>query len=1120
MKLSVLLLLIAIHISAKGVSQQISISVDNAPLSQVLRSVARQSDISLMYSEPLLKNTHSVTLRMQNVSVRQALDACLKGQPLVYIIQGDHILIQPKVSQNTALDRDTTITIQGKITSAGQTPLVGVTVMVKGTTIGTISNVKGHYMINADAGDSLVFRYLGYQEKHVAVGDRQTINVQLLSAANQLNQLVVVGYGTQRKEDVTGAVEQVSSKVFDSRAVTNPALALQGETPGLVITRSSARPGNEGINFQIRGVTSVNGGSPLIVIDGIPVVSDDEFLNMNPDDIASVTVLKDGMAAIYGARAANGVILVTTKKGQKGKIRVDYNANVRINTIGITTPIPTMQQYATMWLDAEAQESVPNYWGWSLPVLDSLQKGIPGIYPTTYWGNVFLGPGDRFKELFGPEISQQHNLSISGGTENTSYRLSAAYANNRANLRTAYDGQKQYNIRLDYDFKITKGIKLETGVAYQSAITSSPSSGIDAALVAEDPPLYPAKNPYGEWYANFGTAGNRNSVAATMDGGRSVKTNNLVTLNGKLTVKLWQDLDFEGTASIQSLQYRMDQYNLTVPQYEWDGTLAPSELNPTSSVRAESDNTLYQDYNALLHYDAFFGDHHITASTGITSELNEYKGLYGYRTDIPSNGVYDLNLAGLDHVEATGGQNHWGLYSYIARVSYSYKDKYLVQLLGRRDGSSRFAPGHRWSNFGNASVGWIVSKENFMKGLEPIISFLKLRASYGVMGNQEGIGEYDYLSTISQGSAVLGNPAALQTASWVSAMTSDTRTWERVNMRNAGIDFGFLSDRLSGSFDYYLKENNGMLISITYPSVLGATAPKTNAGVLKVHGWEAQVTWKDRIGKFSYNVGLNMGDSRDKLISMEGASTINPGLNSTVVGYPVNSWFLYETDGYFANQKEVDDYYAKYTVNGQGTLPPQQDQTQNLRPGDTRKVDLNQDGIIDQRDVKFMGDAAPHYIYGINLGGAFRNFDLNVFFQGVLDENIVRNGWNSYPFYAVWTNPNIAFMGKTWTEQNPKAEFPRLTVNNVRSGWDYANNDFMKQNDRYIRLKSLIVGYTVPASITQRVHVDRVRVYLSGSDLWELTAIKDGYDPEQGDASQNDGYPFFRTWSLGLNVSF
>ena len=1131
--LTIFLLATCLQLSAGVYSQKVTLSGENITLKVVFKAIKEQTGYTFVYREVLLQKAGKVNINVKNASITQVLDICFRNQPLSYSIINNNIVVVKEAvvaapAQIVAVEKPVMlkappVKITGHILAENGTPLQNANVNEKGKVNSVITKADGSFTMMVEGPQSiLVISYVGFDDKLVPVGDQIDLTIKLSTTQAPMEEQVVVGYGTSKKATVTGALEPVANKTFDSRAVSNPALALQGTTPGLVITRTSSRPGNEDLALQIRGATSVNGGTPLIVIDGVPVASQNVFFTMNPDDIESVNVLKDGMAAIFGSRAANGVILVTTKRG-KGKTRIDYGYNARINTIGIKTPAPDMKQFATIWLDANKEELKPDAGNWgTLENLQKMQQGIEGIYHTTGWGDVFIGNANRVDEMFATRVSQQHNLSISGSSDKSAYRLSAGYADNQGALATAYDGRKQYNLRLNYDYKLAEKVKLQTGVTYQRDLTSSPSQGLRDDLVASDPPFFPAKNPFGEWYANFNTEGDRNATAATTDGGRDTKQNDLVRIDIKGIAELYKGLEWEANASIQSNQFRWDNYQLTVPMYQWDGTIARKEIMPESNIRAESDNTLYQNYSTLLRYTLTMGGHRIVAMGGINAEKNSFKGLYAYRTNIESNGVYDLNVAPKDYVEGAGGRNEWGLYSYIGRLNYSFRGKYLVEMLGRRDGSSRFAPGHKWSNFYNVSAGWVLTNENFIRDLNLyLLIYLKIRGGYGIMGNNVNIDAYDYISDMVLGNSVFGNSATLQTAASLArnGLTSPDRTWERVKMANIGVDLIMLNNKLTGRFDYYEKKNDGMLINVVYPGVLGGAAPQTNSGVLKVNGWEAMVGWRDKIGSdFSYNVSVNLSDSRNKLVAYDGALLPVAGLNDRIIGRPLNSYYMYQTKGYFTDQKTVDLFNNKYTAIARGDIPSTDGTKSVLRPGDTRKADVNKDGIINQFDANYKGDAAPHYTFGINLGAGWKNIDFSAFFQGVGQQYIERTGYMSYPFYLNWTNQNTSFMGKTWTEDNRSAEFPRLTIDPDRAKWNYQHNDFMLQNNQYVRLKSLIVGYTLPQVMAAKAHLERVRVYFSGNDLWEWSSIKDGFDPEQGNNAGLSGYPFMRTWSFGVNL--
>jgi len=1014
------------------------------------------------------------------------------------------------------------ITITGKVTSAeDKLGIPGVNVNVKGGTAGVSTDIDGNYSISVSSTDAvLVFTGIGFKTQEIRVGSQKAINVIMGADVSSLEEVVVVAYGTQKKMTSTGSIETVTAKSFQDRAVTNPALALQGQTPGLVVTRNSSRPGREGINLQIRGATSINGGSPLIVIDGNPAINNEAFYNMNPDDIQSVTVLKDASAAIYGSRASNGVIMVTTKKGKSGKMRVELATTTRINTLGIRPQTPTMQQYATVWLEAAEQDGAQaNYWGWqSKENLELMKTGYAGIYSTQFWGNVYISNSPRYDEMFGNSVSTFHTGSISGGTDKTNYRVSYGYSEDLGALQTAYDGKQQYNVRLNYDYTVNNWLKLETNMSYLKYDLSSPSSGLDGS-VSQDPPFFPSRNPYGQWYANFNIAGNRNHVAATVDGGRDNTTRDQIMMNLAATFKLYDGLTFQTKVAYNKDFFNNLNYIITVPQYNWYGELAPESVNSVSSIRQENKQITYQNYGGFLNYDKEFGNHNFSALLGMTAEKTEDTRLYGYRLGFIDNGVYDINMGSIENkVEATGGRGHKGLYSYLARFNYSYKNKYLFEVSGRRDGSSQFGPGNKWNNFGGAQAGWVISEESFLKNIKPL-SNLKLRYTYGEMGSQSGISNYSYISNISNGSAVFGTTAAQQASSWVNGITSNTNTWERVVMKTYGADFSFFNKKLFGTYDFFTKKNVGMLTDIIYPDLLGGTAPKTNAGELETKGWEVSLGYRGEVGKLKYSISANMGDSRNILLKKENAEAINPGvtdgsaLKSHVIGHPLNSIFLYQTDGLFQTQAEVDAYYA---ANDNATLPTGLNV---LRPGDTKRADINNDGKVDVKDVKFIGDTAAHYVYGINLSATYGNFDISTFFQGVLEQNVLRTGFLSYPFNTLYGSQTTAFIGKTWTPTNIDAAYPRMTSNITRAAWNWQNNDFALQDNQYIRLKSLIVGYTLNDLKIGNFGVDKFRVYFSGNDLFEFSKVKDGYDPEFGDSSNNI-YPFTRTFSLGLNVSF
>jgi TonB-linked SusC/RagA family outer membrane protein len=1033
-------------------------------------------------------------------------------------------------------------TVTGKVVNATSgEPIVGASIVVKGTTLGGTTDEKGFFSMSVPASaTTLVVSYTGFLEMEVPASEN--IRQIKLTSQGDMGEVVVVGYGKQKKTTLTGAVETISSKTFESRAITNVALALQGASPALVVTRTSPRPGNENLNLRIRGNTSVNGNNPLVVIDGVPTLNDYSFLNMNSDDIESISVLKDASASIYGSRASNGVILVTTKRGKGGKLKVDYTGNMRYNTNGITGYSPNMQQYATMWLEANKEETKPNYWVWGQDNLLKMQQGIEGAYPL-YGTDFFIFNANRLDEMFARQYSYQHNLSLASSNDRSAYRLSFGYADNRGNLATAYDGQKQYNARFNYDYKLSDKLKMESSISFIDAKTSTPSVGLDNTLYGNDMPFYPAKNPFGHWFATFnGIDGGatRNAAAMTSDGGRDNKNSLTARIDLKATYQILPELALEGMASLQNERFNQEKYVLQVPLYNWydkQTGIGTGTAGNANNYYTYAWTGYYQYYSALLRYNKTFkGVHNVSATAGINAEKRNEQWLSATRIGFENLGVQDISLASATNQTNNGFKTQLGRYSYLARFNYNYKEKYILELLGRRDGNSRFATGYKFKNFGSASAGWVFTNEDFLKDITSILNFGKVRASYGVSGNEAtNLKDFEYLTTISTGYGIMGQTPAQVAASSLSrnGLISNTRTWERVRQKNLGIDASFLKSRLTASYDYFVKDNIGMLVDVKYPSVLGGDAPKTNNGRFNTKGWELVVSWKDTKKDFSYNVSFNISNTKSLVTNVQNRDSYGAGKNDIVNGFPWQPYFLYKTDGYFKDQADVDAYYAAYGNSPDLVTVKAGDPSTTLRPGDTKKVDVAGKGVItgiygDNTSLVYKGDGTPHFTFGLNMGASYKGFDITAFFQGQFKQLIMRQGPMAYPFYALYTNQNPAFLGKTWTEDNPNAIFPRLTAYQARAKWNYVNNDFMLQNNRYIRLKSLILGYSLPKKITSLAKLNRVRVYFSGNDLWELAKVRDGFDPEMGEASVDfstsdgrspgGGYPFSRTWSFGLNI--
>lgn len=1018
--------------------------------------------------------------------------------------------------------------VSGKVIDAATNqPIPGVSITIKGAKSGSATTIEGTFALQAPAGAILEIKSIGYTAVTVTADFTKPMQIKLLSSDNDLNEVVVVGYGSKRKETLTGAISTVGAEVFKDRPVTNTALALQGTVPGLVIQRTSSRPGNENTNIRIRGESSIAAVSPLIIIDGVPVIGDYEFFQLNPNDIESVTTLKDASAAIYGARAQGGVILVTTKRG-KGKMTIAYNGNLRLNTPGIQVPWANMSQWAQMYLQTSTQDRVDPVTGapveyfpqWTKENLLRMANGESFDFTNANGTVTHYGDNNWQDQLYGNTMSQQNNLSIRGATDKTSYSFSLGYSDDKSILKTAYDGEKKYTARLNYDYIISSKVKLETGVSFDDRFVKSPKNGIGNGYF--DPPIFPTYNVNGDYFDDYGY---RNPVAATQAGGIVKNNEGIVRGNAKLTAEILPGLKLSGSAAVTKRDGWKTEYNQTYKLYSWLGERVTSTQYNPAGLTETIGNTLYQNYGVFLDYNKTVAEkHNFSLLLGNTAELTDNKTVSATRTNLQYPGLTTLNTANTTTQTNTGTANHVGLTSYVGRLNYDYDKKYLIEVLGRSDASSRFDEGYKRANFYGISGGWIISSEDFMKSIK-FLNYLKFRGSYGETGGLASLGFYDYLSTIGQGTALFGTVAALQQTAYLSSITTNQRTWERMVNKDLGFDFATLNNRMSGTFEVYEKKNIGMLINVIYPSVLGGTAPTTNAGTFRSRGWEASVNWKDKAGEVTYNIGLLMSNTKNNLLSLQGQDTWTAGKVAQRQGYALNSLFVYKTDGYFKTQEEADAYTAKYTSITGGNLSVLTG-NKKLRAGDLKVVDLDGNGVINATgdgkpgsgDVYYAGDSDPHYTFGTNLGFQWKNFDFSTFFQGVLKQNVLRGGNARAPFFRNYLNVNTSYIGNTWTPENPDAAYPRLSFDNDRNNWNWQYNDVNMQQLRYLRLKSLIIGYSLPKKIAEKMRMSRVRFYFSGNDLFEVTSVKDGFDPERGETADNS-YPFIRTYSLGLDIS-
>lgn len=1133
MKLSFILVLAAcLQVSAKGYSQndvKLSLHLTDVKLAKALTVIEKKSDHRILFSDDILPAGTRVRLEANDMPLADILNQVLANTGLHYrMLDNNVIIIAPANAVMAA------ITIKGRITDNKGAPLIGVTVKVEGSNIGTVTDQNGNYEIDAPSPTGyLVFSFIGYVSQRVAIGGQTQVNMILQESPTGLNEVVVVGYGTQKKVNLTGAVSTISGEVLENRPIPNIGRGLQGQLPGLNITSNDGQPGR-GTTFNIRGFTSINGGSPLILVDGVSTNIND----INPDDVASVTVLKDAAAAaVYGSRAPFGVILITTKNGQKGGPTVSYSMNYAVHKI---TNLPDVVTDPATVIDFKNQ-AYAGYYGVNLyntaAVAYAKQRsqnpGLPAtiVNPTNPNSYQYFGATNWFNELYKPDnISQIHNLSVSGGSDKITYYFSGDYNKQMGVFRYNPDYYDRYNLRAKLDFQATKWLHIYTNSAYNRTIYNYPSlwtsdwtAGDLYHEIGRENSLSVLKNPDGSW-TSAGV-----DIGFLQQGGRgntvTNESQNTIGFNTSFFKDTWRikgDYTFRGTNDYNQ------QYRVAMP-YE-TGPNQKISYAGHSDASAWSDDNAYKVINLYSEYEkTFAGKHYFKGMIGYNQELNNYNYFSAQNNQLISSNVGYLDVTTGTTPSVHGNGYNWAVRGAFYRLNYIYNDKYLLELDGRYDGSSRFPPDEHYGFFPSASAGWRISEEPFFKGLTAVVNNLKLRASYGSLGNDQSLGNYDFIPTL--GSGQIGNilGGVQPTAVYPPNLVAPNLTWEKVYSKDIGADIA-LFDRLDASFDWYERDTKDMITKgFQLPAVLGATQPKENAADLRTNGWELNLNYHDQLqlaGKpFRYNVRVNLWDNQTVITRYNNPNKFWFGGDYYVGEHTGDIWGLttlgiFQTDASAKtapDQSKVTGYYGQ-------------------QAGEIQYADLNHDGkinygdgtVANPGDAHVIGNTTPRYNFGMGGNFTWNNIDFSIFFQGVGKKSFWpgTTGYYWSMFFAPWENVYKNIVGTTWTTQNSNAFYPSLK--GWRAGDDGPWVDLAVPQTRYlysaayIRLKNLSIGYTLPFPVLQRMGVEHVRLYFSGEDLWESDKLPQGFDPEGLNGAWGAGkiYPFQRAYSFGLDVRF
>lgn len=1083
MRISTLLLFVCIFASyASDLSSQtakVNIANTRMTIGDFIKQVEKETGYMFVYNKGEIDANRTVSLKKGNNTVGDCLNRIFDGTGVSFVFDDGYVVLTKHSQTQAAVSQQSGKLVKGAVTDESGLSVIGANVFIKGTTVGTITDMEGNFSLEVPSdNDILVISYIGYVEQQIPVKNRKNWSIVLKEDAQNLDEVVVVGYGTQRKGNIATAVTTIKSDVLQNRPVQTVGEALQGQIPGLSVTAKGA-PG-ESPKLQLRGssvLKSDNSSEPLVLVDGVPA----DFNFLNPEDIESINVLKDAASsAIYGSRAANGVLLITTKRGKMGKPTFRYNGSVGVNTPMYMPQSISSAEYARIKNEAERNMGrAPIYTD------EDISKFANGTdlnrYPNTNWLDLAIQNS----------VATRHGLEASGGTEKVRYLVSAGVDHQTGIFPNTQ--QNVFNVRSSTDISITKKFGISFDIRYQLRDMDALNNQEDIykQLIQADPTMvaYYTDGSYG-YNPGFFT----NPLVPLYEGGQKYTNRHEASGIFKLDYEIIDGLKFTGIANVK-YTFKNEESRARKVFYKNYFTQEVFE-NGVNSFSDRRDYNAYYNLQALLNYKKSFGIHNLDILAGYQQESENSDWLKGARSGYPTDIIWELNPGPKDNWSNDGNGEHWALASFIGRINYDYDNKYILSLSMRSDASSRFAKGSRWSTFPSVAAAWRISQESFMKGIRSWLDDLKIRASWGQTGSATGLGLYPSYTLISTGGLILNN--TYQQIASLKTIGNQELTWEHSDMLNFGLDVKVLNSRLNFTGEYYIKNTKDILLEMPVPLEYGFGKPNMNVGEVRNKGWELSLSWNDRINDFGYSISGNLSDNRNEVVDLGDTGPWKGSNTYTEVGLPFNSIYGYESMGLFQSDEEVAN--APF-------------QNSNTAAGDIRYKNQNGDDKIDANDRVVIGDPNPHFLYGVNLGFDYKNFDLNMFFQGigqkdrVIMDNFVRPFYDSSIF-----EHHLDY----WTPENTGAKYPRI-LNKDDGTHNYQQSDYWMINAGYFRMKNLQIGYTIPREILRPAGFDRVRVYFSANNLFTVSDFVPGMDPE---SEKSVSYPFARTYSFGLNVQF
>lgn len=979
-------------------------------------------------------------------------------------------------------------------------PVTGASVVVKGTTNGTITDVSGNFSLEVKKGDIVQISFIGYLTQEIRYSGQPSIRVKLAEDTQKLEEVVVVGYGTQQKANLSGAVASVSSKELTNRPISNVSSGLQGLMPGVTVTAGQGRPGEDGSNIRIRGVGTLNSADPYILIDGIESGS---MNDIDPNDIESISVLKDASsAAIYGSKASNGVILITTKRGKTGEPRITYNGYVGVSNPTTTIDRLSSADYATLYNQAlAANGKAPQFTD------DDIRQFRDGTdpygHPDTDWEKAAYKTG----------ILHKHNINISGGTEKVKYMASAGYLGQNGILPNSE--RRQFNGRTNLDVQLSKKLTVRMNLSYIKNDYKDPNSNYGGGWSDQIIRQLNIVSPWIPVYNEDGTYGKTNdgNPIAWLDAGQTVNK-----YNQNFTGSLAADYEFfDGLkATVSGAYVNNDQhYKAFVKKIPEDKAQAarPNELSESFT------NWHRANFDLLLNYDRTFGLHGVKAMLGWHTEKYDVRYNYAYRQNFPNNELTDMNAGAAATQQTSGFTRELAMLSYFGRVNYDYAGKYLLEANFRADASSRFAPGHRWGYFPSFSAAWRISEEAFMENTRGWLNSLKIRGSWGMLGNQDALSDgtptggdfYPWLNTYSLG-ANYPFDGNLTTGYYQANYKIEDLSWEKSTTWGIGID-AMLGNHVSVTLDYYDRKTTDIIMEVPVPTEFALNAYKDNVGAMRNRGIEVQLGYTGQWNDWRLQVTGNMAYNKNKIENLGGVSRMIDGSTIKQIGNPINSYYVYRTDGFFGSDQEAQAWMERYA--GQDGYPF----GLQFKGGDLRYADTNNDGKITAEDRVIYKTKDPKITFGAIINAGYRNFDLSLNLTGAADVALPFTKEAFGEFAGSAGHPSTAWLD-AWTPQNPDATMPRIAeARTSPSEASTVMSDFWIINTNYLRLKTLQFGYTLPKSALVFLGLKNVRVYYSAENLLTFDSMPLNVDPETV-SERLSSYPLITTHSFGLNVTF